>query len=85
MVMERSWRDSRASKCTAGPMRGPSQGDGMLCLKTEKIQHASYRHRKPGLTALGGRQGSKAGLTNARVHTQTTAVRVCLQNSLFFS
>lgn len=38
---------------------------------------------KPGLTTLGGRQGSKARLTNARAHTQTAAVRACLQNSWF--
>lgn len=41
MIMERNWHDSRASKCTVGPVQGPSQGHGMLCLKTEKIQHAA--------------------------------------------
>lgn len=62
MIMERNWHDSRASKCTGGPVQGPSQGHGMLCLRTEEIQHAAYGHVKPGLTALGGNQGSKTGL-----------------------
>lgn len=80
MITERSWHDSRASKCTVGPVQGPSQGHGMLCLKTEKIQHAAYRHMKPGLTSLGGSQAVRLGF-EMYTRTQTTAVRVCLQYS----
>lgn len=83
MVMERSWHDSRASKCTAGPVWGPGQGDGMLCFITEKIQHAFLQTQ--GSLALLRWEGDRAVRPGSqmRAQTQTATVRACLQNSWF--